>query len=87
MSGARQYGDLVAREVSQRFGGAFDDADAIEALGPKYRAHGMMVVNMDGYSLWVFDSASESEEDDNVLVPDEGTGRWHACTLTVTSGG
>lgn len=87
MAGARQYGDSVARELSRRFGGALADATALKALGPDLRADGMMVVLMSDYSLWVFDAGSSSAADDNVLVPDAGTGRWHACTLKVASGG
>lgn len=87
MSGARNYGDSVAREMSRRVGGAFEDTTALKALGPHQREHGMMAVVMADYSLWVFDAGADDQADDNVLVPDEGTGRWMACTLTEASGG
>lgn len=84
-NGALKYGERAAREVSERAAGSFESAAALQDLPPAFRVHGMLAVVMSDYSLWVFDSESDTAADDNVLVPTTGDGRWHACTLRTAS--
>jgi hypothetical protein len=71
MSGALKYGDAAAREVSERFGGAFATEAALQALGPAYRADGMVVVA--GGKVFQFDDDSTASDG---LSPSSGSGKW-----------
>lgn len=51
-------------------------ATTIKAIAAADRANGMIVVKLDDYTVWVFESASAASASDWVLVPDAGSGRW-----------
>lgn len=77
--GAFQYGDQVAQELSQRYGGCFANRAAIKALPGRGRCDGMLVMSDDDGSLWRFDASAAQATDvaeELLLVPGAGSGRW-----------
>ena len=77
--GALTYGDSVAQELSQRYGGAFATRTAIKGLSAKARVDGMLAMSDDDGSLWRFDATAAQATDvgeELLLVPTAGSGRW-----------
>lgn len=62
--------------VNNRLHAAVADATALAAIVAADRANGMVVVKLDDYTVWVFESASAASASDWVVVPGAGTGRW-----------
>jgi hypothetical protein len=78
------YGDIAAQKVSERIAAACADTDAIKAIPEDRRLDGMVVVNLDDYSVWLFEAGSAAAASSTVLEPDVGDGRW--TTVGITSG-
>jgi hypothetical protein len=77
--GIQTYGDQLAQELSQRFGGCFATRTAIKGLAAKSRCDGMLVMSDDDGSLWRFDKDAAQATDvaeELLLVPSAGSGRW-----------
>ena len=71
------WGDLAAQVVSGRIGQAVENSAALLLLPRRFRPHGMMLVTLDTYSLWLFDSNSTDNANPNALaIPGEPVGRW-----------
>jgi len=82
--GALRYGDRAAREVSERIAGDFATTAALQAVGPKYRADGMMATV--GTTIWQFNLASTASAGATVLVPSDSptAGRWLSLVAAAT---
>lgn len=65
-----------AANGTARVHAAVADATALAAIVAADRANGMIVVKLDDYTVWVFESASAASASDWVVVPGAGSGRW-----------
>jgi hypothetical protein len=65
-----------AANGSSRVHAAVADATALAAIVAADRANGMVIVKLDDYTLWVFESGSSASASNWVVVPGAGTGRW-----------
>lgn len=78
--GALQHADSATRDVSTRIAGVFANTAALQALGTKFRADGMLAIVAPA-QLWVFNATSAAGASAIVLVPTVGTGRWLGATI------
>ena len=75
---SQAYADLRYTQGSA----AVADVAALKAMAEAERRDGDLVLIKDANNLYRFDSASAAAGDDNfVLVPDAGTGRWIRVTI------
>jgi hypothetical protein len=77
--GAVATGDVLAQQLSRRYGGAFASRAAIKALPAKNRVDGMLVMSADDGSMWRFSAARADATDvaeELLLIPGSGSGRW-----------
>lgn len=65
-----------AANGTARVHAAVADATALAAIVAADRANGMIVVKLDDYTVWAFESASAASASDWVVVPGAGSGRW-----------
>ncbi len=64
------------------------DHDGIRAISSADRSDGQVVFDYGASEFWTFDAASSATDDDeNVLQPDSGTGRWTIVAGGVASSG
>ncbi|MBF0350884.1 MAG: LamG domain-containing protein [SAR324 cluster bacterium] len=71
--------DTAVSILNRRIGGAYASVVAIKAITAANRTNGMMVLltNSTPYTAYRFHASDVSNgDDDTVLVPDTGTGRW-----------
>jgi hypothetical protein len=81
------YGDLAAREISERIAAATASTTTMKAIPADRRVDGMLGIVLADSSLWCFDADSSAGASSTVLVPDAGSGRWLAIGIqTGTSG-
>lgn len=76
-TGVLSYGDTAAREVSKRHAGQFTSLALLKSLAPDRRIEGQEAIVTASNSRWRFSLASALTGDDQlVLTPDAGSGRW-----------
>lgn len=71
------YGDLAAQEVSQRIAAPLASLALLKSVPATRRTNGQMVRLLDDGSRWQFNASSALAGDDQLVVaPDAGGGRW-----------